>query len=877
MRIAALLLATTALVAAPVRAQDADAAAGSVDEPAGEEVIVIEAERPRGSVFIDVEPEEVLDARDIQATGATSVAELLQAIEPQTQSNRGRGGGRPILLVNGRRISGFRELRDLPPEAIERVDILAEDVALAYGYAADQRVVNFVLRERFLATTVELELEGATDGGREQGEIDLNWLVLRDGTRSTVSFDVEPGGELREDERDIILQPIDTVEGEIDPRPFRTLIGRSELYRLNGTHQRPVGDLSATVNLQLQQTENESLFGPAVGTLSVPGDNPFAPVPGTDSVVLRDLGLDPLGRKTRSRSAGLAAILNSGPGDWRWSITANGNLSDSETFTDRGPDLVLQQAALDALDPTFDPFGALSAGALEPRNRAISETRTFGLEGVVSGKLGPANVTWRTNASSVRLMTNDFRDGELSDGELFRRTLGTQLNAELPLLDDDTIGEFSLNANGALSDLSDFGTVSTLGAGLRWQPSRRLNLGVNWTLEEGAPSLNQLGNPRIADPATRFFDFVNGESVILTAITGGNPDLLADNRNVLKLSANWRVPVKGENDNLSINAEFVSTRIDDPVASFPAVSEAIETAFPDRFVRNADGNLILVDLSPVNYLQSRRDTIRWGLNWSKRIPTKPPSAEEIAKFRERFRQQREERQRERQAEQQAQGETSPPAERREGQQSQGQRAQGGEQARQGPPTAEQRRRFQRTVQRRGFRGGRGGRLYASLFHEVTLVDDVTIAEGLPRLDYLDGEPLGRTGGRPRHTLQFRGGYFNNGLGLRLTGDWRSATRVDSGQGEIRFDDYATFDLRAFVNLTERFDVMADKPWLRGTSIRLGIDNIFNARPQARDADGLIPIVYQPDLLVPEGRTISISIRKIFSPAGPGRGGAGPLG
>ena len=30
----------------------------------------------------------------------------------------GRGGERPVLLLNGQRISGFRELRDIPTEAI---------------------------------------------------------------------------------------------------------------------------------------------------------------------------------------------------------------------------------------------------------------------------------------------------------------------------------------------------------------------------------------------------------------------------------------------------------------------------------------------------------------------------------------------------------------------------------------------------------------------------------------------------------------------------------------------------------------------------------------------------------------------------------------
>ena len=112
--------------------------------------------RPRGSVVGDIPPENVLDARDIRATGATSIAELLDAVAAQTGSARGRGGGRPILLLNGQRISGFRELRDLPPEAIQRMEILPEEVALKYGYAADQRVVNIVLRRRFNSTSAEV-------------------------------------------------------------------------------------------------------------------------------------------------------------------------------------------------------------------------------------------------------------------------------------------------------------------------------------------------------------------------------------------------------------------------------------------------------------------------------------------------------------------------------------------------------------------------------------------------------------------------------------------------------------------------------------------------------------------------------------------------
>ncbi|MDQ3077966.1 MAG: TonB-dependent receptor, partial [Pseudomonadota bacterium] len=100
-----------ALPAAPVAAQPAPgygAIPPTADDPllgefADEETIVVTGARPRGSVVGDIPPEDSLDPRDIRATGATSIAELLEAVAAQTGSARGRGGGRPILLLNGLR------------------------------------------------------------------------------------------------------------------------------------------------------------------------------------------------------------------------------------------------------------------------------------------------------------------------------------------------------------------------------------------------------------------------------------------------------------------------------------------------------------------------------------------------------------------------------------------------------------------------------------------------------------------------------------------------------------------------------------------------------------------------------------------------------
>src|SRR5947207_2105163 len=188
----------------PSTAQPAAAAAQPLPDDTGEdEDIVITGQRARGSVVGDIPPENVLDARDVRATGATSITELLQAIAPQIGSAQGRGGEQPVLLLNGQRISGFRELRDIPAEAIQRVEILPEEVALKYGYRADQKVVNIVLRQRFRSTVAQVAGGVATDGGYATGNADVTRFLVQRNGRTTLNLHASGNGMLTEAERDV--------------------------------------------------------------------------------------------------------------------------------------------------------------------------------------------------------------------------------------------------------------------------------------------------------------------------------------------------------------------------------------------------------------------------------------------------------------------------------------------------------------------------------------------------------------------------------------------------------------------------------------------------------------------------------------------------
>lgn len=190
------------LAQAPVPAPRPTAAAA---EDAGEdEEIVVQGTRLPGAVEGDIQPEVQLSPADIRAYGVSSISDLLDELAPQTGSNRGRDAGPPVVLLNGRRISSFAEIRDIPTEAIQRVDILPEEVALKYGFRADQKVVNFVLRPRFRAKTGEIGGGMATEGGGANGNAEADVLRIEKDRRFNLDAKYTQSARLTEDDRDLV-------------------------------------------------------------------------------------------------------------------------------------------------------------------------------------------------------------------------------------------------------------------------------------------------------------------------------------------------------------------------------------------------------------------------------------------------------------------------------------------------------------------------------------------------------------------------------------------------------------------------------------------------------------------------------------------------
>lgn len=790
-----------------------------------EDAIVITGARPPGSVIGDIPPENTLDARDVRATGATSITDLLDALAPQIGSARGRGGEQPVLLLNGQRISSFREMRDIPTEAIQRVEILPEEVALKYGYRADQRVVNVVLRQRFRSTTATLGGAASTEGGYASATGDVTRLMIQKNGRTQFNLHAQGNGMLTEAERNIRLEPSQIPPGATaaDALAARSLLGTKRQVRGGTTINRTVlGNVSATLNAEVEHDKGRSLVG------------------------LGQTSLVDLGRRTSTDSAHAGVTLNGTTrSQWKWNVTGNADWARDNTTTDND-------------NPAFG------------RDRA-RETRTSAdLTATANGTLfkvpaGNAGATFRVGASTEHLSGRSIRDGVETPTSLGRTTGIASVSVDVPVSrrnrEFSALGNLTLNANAEINQLSDFGALTTIGAGANWSPVERLNLITSWTREEGPPTIQQLGDPQLTTENSRIFDFVRAETALVTVTTGGNPGLLADRRNVFKIGGNWQ---PFENTDLRLRADFVHQTIANPISNI-SVTPQIEAAFPGRFQRAAPlpgetvGRLVSVDLTPINFDSSKRDALRVGFDFSKPLKSRRPSQSTIDHIRAQFRN--------------AIGGGGAGSASRQGQNVPAPHSTEG-----APPAPSDAGAAPQRHEGRGgfggFGGGRGGgffgggnrgRLTFSLTDTITFVDKTVIAPGL-QLDYLHGDAAGASGGTPRHQVEAQAGYFNNGLGARLSANWRSATNVSTLSGDdLHFSPLATFDVRLFANPGDIPEVAVKHPWLRGTQLQFQVTNIFDAKPRVRDAAGAVPFNYRPDLLNPLGRTIGFTIRKLFLP------------
>ena len=596
---------------APAPAPPAPAAAEISDD----EILVI-ADVLRGQVEAPVPPVLELNEADIAAYGSGSIADLIQALGSQVTG--GSGGGFPVILVNGARISSFRELRSYPPEAIEKVEVFPEEVAQRYGYSPDQRVVNFILKRNYSSRELEGTYGQPWDGGYSTQELEGTYLQLIGESRLNVNLDWNNSSLLTEAERGVIQSTVPGLATDPDPALYRSLVADSASIQAESNFSTRIATgTSLSLNATFQRSDNLRYQGLDTVLLTSPGG----------ASLLRTLGdEDPLTVDTRTTTYSLGSTLNTGIGDWQINATLDANRADTRSLIDRRANVSgLQAAALAGTLALDADLGTLPDAGFD-RADTTSDTATGKVTAIGRPLLlpgGEVSLTADAGYDYTNIESEDTRNPGVTT-KLNRGDVNAGLNVGIPITSRREgfgagVGDLNLNLSGGIDHLSDFGTLSDWSAGVNWSPLNleRLSLSANYVVRDQAPSLAQLGNPEIATVNVPVYDLSRGETVQATVISGGNPGLPAQNQRDWRFQLNWQLPdITPAIQQGRLTLEYFKSHSEDIASGFPTLTPTIEAAFPGRVTRDSTGRIVTIDQRPVTFAQQDQERIQVGLNFT---------------------------------------------------------------------------------------------------------------------------------------------------------------------------------------------------------------------------------------------------------------------
>src|SRR5690554_2396015 len=202
-----------ALIPAVASAQDAP----RTEEPATLDRIEVTGSRIRQADMETSQPVMTISREDIQNTGLTSVADILQNLtsagSPAISRGdvlasgenvggyyvdlRNLGASRTLILVNGRRLgantTGLQDLGQIPASAIQRIDVLKDGASSIYGSDAIAGVVNVITRTRFDGAEANVYYGQYGEGDGTIQTFDAT--IGHSGDRGGVTLSVEYGKE----------------------------------------------------------------------------------------------------------------------------------------------------------------------------------------------------------------------------------------------------------------------------------------------------------------------------------------------------------------------------------------------------------------------------------------------------------------------------------------------------------------------------------------------------------------------------------------------------------------------------------------------------------------------------------------------------------
>ncbi|MGH6786861.1 MAG: hypothetical protein ACREBO_08520 [Novosphingobium sp.] len=642
---------------APVKAQDAPA------KPAPDEQrqIIVIGDRAIIASLKDAPVEQVYDEDRAASYGASTVGELLGQIKAEN------GDTEPVILINGQPAPDAGDIADFPVEAVSKIETLPRGTAAVVGGGAGQRAYNIVLKSQVRSLTFTAARQIATEGdwGTTRGEAIATWIKGQD--RVNLTLRASESDPLFEADRGVIAAPqsiafaplgnvLPASGTQVDPA-FSALVGRpvgiialpagntrptlaslvpfadqtnpnqlSAFRTLRGA-SRPI-DLSLSANKELTPwlalavngrigwIRSQSQSGLPSARFLVGSTNAFTPFSTPVVLALSDPAR-PLHSLTEATNGSFSATFNANWGDWHAALFGRYESRERTSDSDR---LGTIAGGSIAVQPAVNPFDGTLAGQIpvvvrSTYSRTINRHVGADIDGPLF-ELPAGKVRIRAGAAAARTAF-ESSDSTGAAQSVDRNETTLKAGISIPLTDRvkflPWLGDSELSFDVGRLDLGRFGRIDRHSIALNWSPLEWLRLNANEAKDGVALPPELAGAPVIVTENVPYFDPISGETVNVTTISGGaaNLDNQEQRTRTLSLTASPYKPY-----NLQLNADYVVTDLTNLTGALPPPSSAVVAAFPDRFQRDVNGRLVLVDNRTVNFARQHSRSLRLGGSFS---------------------------------------------------------------------------------------------------------------------------------------------------------------------------------------------------------------------------------------------------------------------
>ncbi|ART93567.1 hypothetical protein FBY50_1096 [Zymomonas mobilis] len=538
--------------------------------------------------------------QNISHFGAMTIGEVITRLEH-------RNGGKPFsIIVNGKRLANITDLQEVPPEALEKIEILDKSNSSKNGFDTKNNTLNLILKKKFLSFVLEGGSNFPTESKGNSHSISFRYTKIKDENRFNTAISLQESSSIKGNDRRYLFNNPNNENLNF----YRNLLPSSRSLTitpgwslpLRSTNINLYGLLSSTISREISQFSSENI------TDKIHSFTKIHEIPNITHTQSYQFGIS---------ATGTIKKIN-------WMADLKGSISKNYSYNSTSRKEIFSYLSDEELKNLPKKF-IQTITSTNNSNLGFFLTTNISLFDIPAGGI-TANTRTGFDAQHLTARTKSEKFYHTTDTKLH-----SQLHAglDIPLISSDIpfigrLGSISLSLNGNYEKL-DSKRAPSHDLTLEWYPYDGVSLNLTKSVTQSLPTLDRNNNPVVINHGMFMVDPMTGQYALVTSISGGNPDFKKTSQKDTTVQINYNKNIG--HINFSFSTQYTKSILENPIifSCYPNIQ--FEHVFPNRFIRNKFGQLIAIDTRAFNALNEQTSTLNTNIHLFGHLDLKTPQDE----------------------------------------------------------------------------------------------------------------------------------------------------------------------------------------------------------------------------------------------------------